>query len=144
MARGEHWISDEDLHAYIDDMLDPTRRLAVALYLAKHPSEAARAEAFRAQKEAVRALFDHVLAQPVPPRLVRPVGRCVRRRSALAALGMTAIVLAGGYAIASQVPRLREALLAEPAVLEPHPTGTSYPEIWPIPGTSDRSLTTPI
>lgn len=144
MARSEPWISDEDLHAYIDDMLEPARRLAVALYLAKHPVEAARAEAFRAQKEAVRALFDHVLAQPVPPRLIQPVGRCVRRRSALAALGMTAIVLAGGYAIASQVPRLREALLADPAVVAPHPTGTSYPEIRPIPDASDSHLPTPI
>ena len=66
---------DEEVHAYIDDRLDPARRLGVALYLATHPGEAARSEAFRAQKEAIRALFDHVLEQPVPERLLATAQR---------------------------------------------------------------------
>lgn len=136
MAFGEDWLSDEDLHAYVDDMLDPSRRLAVALYLAAHPPEAARAETFRAQKEAIRALFDHILAQPVPNRLIRPVGRraafCGRRRSTLAAIGVTAVVLASGVALVTQVPRLRNVLVTEPAILAPHPAGTGYPEIRPM------------
>src|SRR5690242_11740011 len=65
-AMREATVSDDELHAYMDGALDPMRRLEIASYLAGHPLEAARAEAFRAQREGLRALFDHVLDQPVP------------------------------------------------------------------------------
>ena len=62
-------ITEDDLHAYLDGTLDPSRRLAVSLYLAAHPADAARVEAFRAQKEAVHALFGSVVEEPLPQRL---------------------------------------------------------------------------
>ena len=62
-------VSEDDLHAYVDGTLDGARRLAVSLYLAAHPAEAARVEAFRAQKEAVNALFGKVVEEPLPQRL---------------------------------------------------------------------------
>jgi len=59
-------LSDEELNAYIDGALSARERLEVATYLASHPAEAARSEAFRAQKEGFRALFDYVLDLPIP------------------------------------------------------------------------------
>jgi anti-sigma factor RsiW len=62
-------VTEEELHAYVDDVLTVARRLDVALYLAATPSDAARAECFRAQKEGLRALFDQVLREALPERL---------------------------------------------------------------------------
>jgi len=73
--RGHATIDDEDLHAYIDGTLDRERRFDVALYLARHPADAARAEAYRAQREGISALFDDVLDQPPPDRLRRTLRR---------------------------------------------------------------------
>ena len=70
-------ITEDELHAYIDGTLEGARRLAVSLYLAAHPAEAARVEAFRAQKEAVHALFGSIVDEPLPRRLkktLRPRG----------------------------------------------------------------------
>ncbi|HWI27319.1 MAG TPA: hypothetical protein VN668_10150 [Stellaceae bacterium] len=74
-------ISEEDLHAYIDGVLDDDRRLAVALFLAKSPKQAARIEAYRAQKEAIRALFGEVADEPLPKRLKRQMLRRLSTRA---------------------------------------------------------------
>jgi anti-sigma factor RsiW len=99
-------VSDDELHAYIDGGLDPARRLAVATYLATHPREAARAEAFRAQREGIHALFGHVLDQPVPERLHAPLlrrgARVLWRRIACAVGAASAVlVLAVGLVLGS-------------------------------------------
>jgi anti-sigma factor RsiW len=131
MSHGENEIRDDELHAYIDGALDPSRRLAIALYLTDHPSEAARAEMFRAQKEGVRALFDHVLRQPVPARLAELVWhratRRARRHRNLAALGIAAIALAGAAGVAEQLPALRQALNLTSTVSTRHSVGTGLP-----------------
>jgi anti-sigma factor RsiW len=123
-------INDEDLHAYIDGRLDAARRLAVAIYLAGHPREAARGEAFRAQKEAIRALFDHVLDQPVPDRLrevmqqhgERPSWTAWRRVAwAVAAGSLVLVLVLGGRALHDYFPFMRNAVIEAP-----HPTGTGY------------------
>jgi anti-sigma factor RsiW len=72
-------ITEDDLHAYVDGTLDGPRRLAVALYLVSRPAEAARVEAFRAQKEAVNILFGGVVDEPLPWRLKQPFS-VLRRR----------------------------------------------------------------
>jgi anti-sigma factor RsiW len=72
-----HVISENDLHAYVDGALPATRRAEVEDWLRGEPAEAARVEAYRAQKAALKALFDPVLAEPLPPSLAdfaeRPV-----------------------------------------------------------------------
>jgi anti-sigma factor RsiW len=62
-------ICDEDMNAYIDGVLKPHQSMEIAARLARAPAEAARAEAFRAQRDALHALFDPVLDQPIPERL---------------------------------------------------------------------------
>ncbi|HJT06506.1 MAG TPA: hypothetical protein VJ747_06260 [Stellaceae bacterium] len=78
---GDQPISEDELHAYIDGDVAPGRRLDIALYLARHPAEAARAEVFRAQREALRALFDDLAHQPIPWRLRSIVRRHAQRRA---------------------------------------------------------------
>jgi anti-sigma factor RsiW len=78
---GDQPISEDELHAYVDGDIAPGRGLDIALYLARHPAEAARMEVFRAQREAIRALFDDLAHQPVPRRLRSVVRRHAQRRA---------------------------------------------------------------
>ena len=64
-------ISENDLHAYVDDRLDAAARRAVEAQLADSPEDAARVQAYREQNAALRAMFDPVLNEPVPERLRR-------------------------------------------------------------------------
>jgi len=62
-------ITDLDLMAYADALLEPERRREVERYLHEHPEERARIDAFIAQNEALQAHYDKVLTEPVPARL---------------------------------------------------------------------------
>jgi hypothetical protein len=88
-------IAEDEFHAYLDGALDPARALAVASHLAAHPSDAARAEAYRAQRDRLHALLDHVLSQPVPSRLAAVLRRHERRATWLRrAWAVAAVVMA--------------------------------------------------
>lgn len=65
-------VSEMDLHAYVDGQLSDERRADVEAYLAEHPAEATRVEAYRQQNNALRALFDPVLQEPVPDHIRFP------------------------------------------------------------------------
>lgn len=65
-------IVEEDLHAYVDGLLPETRRAEVESFLAGNPKEAERVRAYQKQKEALRALFDPILDEPIPPQLLHP------------------------------------------------------------------------
>jgi anti-sigma factor RsiW len=62
-------ILDIELHAYVDGELTEARRAEVAAWLAGHPEDAARVEAYQAQTLELRQLFDPVLDEPVPDAL---------------------------------------------------------------------------
>jgi anti-sigma factor RsiW len=62
-------LPEEDLHAWIDGQLDPERQPAVLRYLQEQPDVARRVDAWRDQRDALRAAFAAVAAEPVPPRL---------------------------------------------------------------------------
>lgn len=64
-------ISEQDLHAYVDGELSPARRIEVETYLGEHADAAARVRAYQEQNHALKALFNPVLAESVPPRLQR-------------------------------------------------------------------------
>ncbi len=63
-------ISDEDLHGFVDGELDPARKKAMLAHLQDCPADAARAEAWRRQNEALRAAFADVLTEPASPSLL--------------------------------------------------------------------------
>ena len=62
-------VTEADLHAYVDGFLSESRRAEIAAYLATRPEERARVDAYREQNDALRALFNPVLDEPVPTRL---------------------------------------------------------------------------
>lgn len=122
-------VTEAELHAYADGRLPPARRAEVQAYLAARPEEAARVQAYSAQNDALHALFDGVLDEPLPARMAAPRAgpggaRWQWRWQALAA-GL-AIALASGGAgwalrgAAGPEPRLAEFSardgLAQPAL----------------------------
>lgn len=73
--------SDDELHAYVDERLEPARRREVALYLAANPAQAERIEGWRSDARQLRAALAGLGDQPLNPRLdPRSVRREVRQR----------------------------------------------------------------
>ena len=62
-------VSEEDLHAYVDNALDAARREDVDRYLRERGDEAARVRDYIAQREALRAALDFPATTPLPPEL---------------------------------------------------------------------------
>lgn len=62
-------FKDRQLQDYVDGRLNERDRAAVAAYLLAHPQVAAEVEAMRRQTEALRALGQEILDEPVPERL---------------------------------------------------------------------------
>ncbi|MCC6534970.1 MAG: anti-sigma factor [Burkholderiales bacterium] len=65
-------VSEERLHAYVDEQLAAEERSAVERHLAEHPEDAERVLAYRRQREWIKQAFDPVLAEPVPARIRVP------------------------------------------------------------------------
>lgn len=73
--------SEDELHAYVDECLDPERRRAVELYLAANPEQAARVEGWRRDARQLRAALSGFAGQSPNPRLdPAHVRRELRRR----------------------------------------------------------------
>lgn len=62
-------INEDDLHALVDDRLDPARGAEVEAYLACNPDARARVERLRILGRDLRSAFAPVPAEPVPARL---------------------------------------------------------------------------
>ena len=60
-----------DFHAYVDGRLDAARRTEIECWLAGNADDAERVTAWRRHKEALHAMFDRTLEEPVPERLQR-------------------------------------------------------------------------
>ncbi len=64
-------VTEADLHGFVDGHLPAERQTEIAAYLAARPADAQRVEAYRAQKRELHALFDPVLDEQPPHRLLR-------------------------------------------------------------------------
>jgi len=62
-------ISEDDLHAYVDNMLPQSRNAEVESYLEQNPDLARRYREFARQRAAIRQVLDPIAREPVPPRL---------------------------------------------------------------------------
>ncbi|MDN3921375.1 anti-sigma factor family protein [Roseateles violae] len=108
-------ITEADLHAWADGQLAAERAREVEAYLAARPEELRRVEAWREQKAQLRALFDPVLDEPAPARLLR----AARPRQAWwlqrLAAGLAIALLGGALGwglrgqLAEQAPQLAQA-----------------------------------
>ena len=67
---------DEALvQGYVDGQLDAAQRAEVERYLALHAAEAERVNAYRQQRESIKAAFEPVLHEPVPQQVRALAGR---------------------------------------------------------------------
>ena len=93
-------ISEAQLHALADGVLPEAQRAAVDAYLRAHPQDAARVDAWREQNRQLRALFDPVLGEAVPPHLMQaaspPAANGAWQRHAMQAAAAIVLVIAGG------------------------------------------------
>ena len=62
-------ITEEDLHAYVDRVLEPERRAEVGAYLDSHPDVAERVGAFTNKREFLRTALAPIAEEPLPPEL---------------------------------------------------------------------------
>jgi anti-sigma factor RsiW len=95
-------LEEDDLHAYVDGQLTPTRRATVQRYLQTNPEEARRVAAWTAQRDALRAVFAERGAAPLPHDLdlSRLIEQRLRRRRVpwLAAASVVLALAVGGGA----------------------------------------------
>jgi anti-sigma factor RsiW len=103
-------ISEDDLQAYVDGHLTPEQRAAVGRQLHDQPEAAERAAAYAAQRDALRAAFASIAAEPVPPRLDLHnviAGRLGERRTVWRAAAAVLLALlaggAGGWALHGRI-----------------------------------------
>ncbi len=62
-------ITEDDLHAYVDQLLEPERRAEVMAYLDAHPDVARRVAAFSDQRDLLRGALAPIVYEPLPPEL---------------------------------------------------------------------------
>lgn len=93
-------ISEAQLHALADGVLPEEQRAAIDAHLRAHPGDAARVAAWREQNRQLRALFDPVLDEAVPPALWQaaapPAANYAWYRPAMQAAAAIVLVIAGG------------------------------------------------
>jgi len=78
-------VSEIDLHAYLDGRLAEERRGEVEAFLTANPQEQERLRAYQEQNQTLHALFDSVLAEPIPPKWRTPDRRWSWRLGPVAA-----------------------------------------------------------
>jgi anti-sigma factor RsiW len=62
-------VTEDELHAYIDNELPAERRGDVEAWLATHPDDAERVHSWRAMAEMLHARYDSIADEAVPKRL---------------------------------------------------------------------------
>lgn len=97
-------VTEADLHAYIDGLLPQARCEEIEAYLATRPDEAERLDAYRKQKDELRALFNPVMDEPTPLFLSTPPHHWLWGAKRLAA-GLAIAFVSGtaGWALRGQM-----------------------------------------
>jgi anti-sigma factor RsiW len=98
------------LSAWIDNELDAAGMAQVEAWLRDHPEDAAQARAWTSDRDALRALFDPVLDEPLPPALLHTVQSGGRDAGAGAGTGLD--VGRGGGVGVWRTPGRRAAMVA--------------------------------
>ena len=108
-------LRDDDLHAWVDGQLEDARRQGVEAHFAQNPEDAERARLFGEVNAGLHALYDPVLDEPVPARLLRRPA-AARSRAALVgkAAGLVALGVAVGWFARGLLPAPQAQLLTLP------------------------------
>jgi len=112
-------ITEEELHALVDDVLEPERRADILRYLQAHHDVAERVDIYRRQRDALRARLAPIAEAPLPPELnIRTMAqRLGRDRTfqwpmALAASVLVSLGMAGGWLLHETVRPASTGLVA--------------------------------
>lgn len=113
-------ITEEDLHGYIDRVLDPAREAEVSAYLVAHPDVATRINGYAQQRTDLRAALAPIADEPLPPELdlARMIARQRRpRQTSWGAFAAAAAVLlclggVGGWSLHGVGQSTREGVAA--------------------------------
>src|SRR5213595_1758773 len=90
-------VTEDELHAYVDNELPAERRGDVEAWLSAHPDDDARVQSWRAMAEALHARYDSVADEAVPKRLeIERLARQPRKWMAGAIAATLAAFIAGG------------------------------------------------
>lgn len=92
-------VTEDELHAYLDNELPADRRVAVEDWLATHPDDAARVAAWRAMGEAMQARYGAVADESIPKRLELDRLTARPRRWMFAAAAAVLLAFAAGGSI---------------------------------------------
>ena len=95
-------ITEDDLHGFVDGLLDSARRSEVQTYLDAHSGVATRIAAFSRHREAVRAAAAPIADEPIPPQLNLRHVMEARRRSHIwswRSIAASVLLLAAGGAV---------------------------------------------
>jgi anti-sigma factor RsiW len=89
-------VTEDELHAYVDDELPAERRGDVEAWLTAHPDDAERVRSWRAMAEMLHARYDAVADEPVPARLA--IERLARapRKWVYGTIAATLLAFVGG------------------------------------------------
>ena len=98
-------ITEDDLHAFVDQALDAERHHEVEAFLDTNTEAAKRVTSYRMQAAALRSALESVASEPVPSRLnlaniverQRPAGRPRFAQMAAAAVVLLGIGTSGGW-----------------------------------------------
>jgi anti-sigma factor RsiW len=109
-------ITDDDLHGFVDQRLEPKRLAEVRAFLAKHPEIAARIDGYAEQRESLRAALGPIAEEPLPSQLniarkieiQRHPHRAPWWASAAAAMALVLAGAAGGWSLKSMSQRPAE------------------------------------
>jgi anti-sigma factor RsiW len=111
-----------DLHAYVDNCLEPDERLAFEERMARDPALTRRAAAWRAQNGAIRAAFDGEAARAFSISAVRHHNEILVKGRRSATVGGRP---SGEQAPRASTPAVAEALRPSPQVGAPGPLRSS-------------------
>ena len=90
-------VTEDELHAYVDNELPTERRSDVEAWLSVHPDDAERVQSWRAMADALHSRYNSVAEEAVPKRLeIERLARRPRRWLYSAAAAMLAAFIAGG------------------------------------------------
>ena len=95
-------VGERELHAYVDGKLPEARHAEVEAFLAERPAENEQVRAWAAQSAALRALYNPVLEEAVPERLLAALAPRRWQKYALAA-GLLFIGIAVGWIVRGTV-----------------------------------------
>ena len=107
-------VTEDELHAYVDNELPAERRGEVAAWLAAHPDDAARVQSWRAMAELLHARYDAVADESVPARL--EIDRLVRQPRSFLIGAVAATLLA--FVVGGSVGWLAHGAAAAPSVFQ--------------------------